>query len=402
MHTALRAFVGIVLVGVLSTPSHGDVSVLHEFKGGTGDGILPYAGLTASGSTLYGVTNAGGAINKGTVWKIESNGTGYGILHSFLGPSQTDGASPNVGQGLTISGDEIYGMTASAIFKLKTDGTNYTQIWKPGSPGYFGGVPMAPVTVAGDTIYATTISGGNGRGTVFKINTDGTTYSLIYAFAQSNDGNQPLGKLLLDGNVLYGTTLAGGGLNGAGGGTIFKVNTDGTGYQLLHIFTGIDGDSPRAGLLMVNGIIYGTTSSDGGPSGRGYGTLFRINPDGSNFTSVHAFDAFAGGDPATSLIFDGNLFYGTGGGGDLQHGVVFRIRPDGGDFEVLYSFGRTDAFGMPEGDISLVGDTLYGTTPDGEATNRGAVYALVVPEPSTLILAALGLVIVWCMKKPAT
>ena len=45
--------------------------------------------------------------------------------------------------------------------------------------------------------------------------------------------------------ALYGTTL-GGGSNSAG--TVFKVNTDGSGYATLHTFltNGVDGESPRA------------------------------------------------------------------------------------------------------------------------------------------------------------
>ena len=43
----------------------------------------------------------------------------------------------------------------------------------------------------------------------------------------NSDGYAPSGGLALSGNMLYGTTGGGGTL---GGGTVFKVNTDGSGF----------------------------------------------------------------------------------------------------------------------------------------------------------------------------
>ena len=48
----------------------------------------------------------------------------------------------------------------------------------------------------------------------------------------------------LSGSTLYGTTTDGG---SSGDGTVFKVNTDGTGYTVLKNFTGSDGAYPYAG-----------------------------------------------------------------------------------------------------------------------------------------------------------
>ena len=40
--------------------------------------------------------------------------------------------------------------------------------------------------------------------------------------------------LILSGNTLYGTTTGGG---SSGNGTVFAINTDGTGFTTLHSFT---------------------------------------------------------------------------------------------------------------------------------------------------------------------
>ena len=57
--------------------------------------------------------------------------------------------------------------------------------------------------------------------------------------------------------MLYGTTSAGG---GAGLGTVFKVNTDGSGSSVLKEFIGSDGAKPYAGLTLSGGTLYGTTA----------------------------------------------------------------------------------------------------------------------------------------------
>ena len=67
------------------------------------------------------------------------------------------------------------------------------------------------------------------------MNTDGTGFTLLHTFAAATgDGWSPLGSLTLVGNTLYGMTRQGGG----GAGTIFEINTDGTNYNRLHTFTG--------------------------------------------------------------------------------------------------------------------------------------------------------------------
>ena len=56
--------------------------------------------------------------------------------------------------------------------------------------------------------------------------------------------------LVLSSNMLYGTTSSGG---PNGGGTVFTINTDGSGFKTLHFFTGSDGASPNS--LILSGII---------------------------------------------------------------------------------------------------------------------------------------------------
>jgi uncharacterized repeat protein (TIGR03803 family) len=75
------------------------------------------------------------------------------------------------------------------------------------------------------------------------------------------------------GGVLYGTTTEGG---ASSGGTIFKINPDGSGFSLLKEFAGgTDGENPYAGLTSVSGVLYGTTLLGGSEN---KGTIFYVQP----------------------------------------------------------------------------------------------------------------------------
>ena len=63
------------------------------------------------------------------------------------------------------------------------------------------------------------------------------TFSVLHKFS-GNDGSGPHAELALSGNVLYGTTRAGG---SSGRGTVFKLNTNGTSFTVLKQFSGADG-----------------------------------------------------------------------------------------------------------------------------------------------------------------
>jgi len=59
------------------------------------------------------------------------------------------------------------------------------------------------MTLAGNTLDGTTTAGGAGQqGTVFKLNTDGSAFSVLYSFSYAT-GAQP-DPLILSGNDLYG------------------------------------------------------------------------------------------------------------------------------------------------------------------------------------------------------
>jgi uncharacterized repeat protein (TIGR03803 family) len=72
------------------------------------------------------------------------------------------------------------------------------------------------------------------------------------------------------GNTLYGTTQTGG---DPGYGTVFEINTNGTGFTTLHSFNQSDGATPYAGVIFSGGVLYGTTYEGGTTDA---GTVFNL------------------------------------------------------------------------------------------------------------------------------
>src|SRR5208283_1571676 len=112
-------------------------------------------------------------------------------------------------------------------------------------------------------------------------------FSILHSFGSSTeDGKAPLGSLTQSGSTLYGMTCSGGAHNL---GAVFRIHMDDSGYQLLHSFGGVpsDGASACGGPLTLAGsTLYGTTAGGGSEN---FGTIFRIGTDGSGYEILHSF-----------------------------------------------------------------------------------------------------------------
>jgi uncharacterized repeat protein (TIGR03803 family) len=380
----------VLSLAVVNTNSALNLATLYNFSplvsGVNGDGAMPAKGdLVLSGDTLYGTASKGGGTGNGTVFKVNTDGTGFATLHDFSGTA--DGFDPE--QSLILSGNQLYGDAfyggsggGGVIFSLNTDGTGFHAIL--GSTYSEGSDLNVDLLLSGNTIYGTADGGGaNGEGSVFKVNTDGTGHDTFYSFSSGTAAaNSPAAGLIMSGNALYGTTWSGGsGFEG----TVFTINTDGTGYSVLHNFDVTDGISPEATLILSGNTLYGSATSGGGPEN---GVLFKINTDGSGFTLLHVFSALVSGansdgaDPWAQLTLSGNTLYGTtiyGGSGGT--GTIFEIQTDGTGFTTLYNFsplisGVNNDGANPYGGLILTSDKLYGTTANGGTGASGTIYSM--------------------------
>ena len=397
------------LNGVLFTQAQNIITTLHSFN--SSDGAYPFAGLIMSGNMLYGTTTGDNFGNSGTVFAIQTDGTGFTNLHSFNG---NDGAY--LWGGLTLSGDTLYGTAElggstgnGTVFTAKTNGMDFTNLY--GFPTENDGFyPRAGVVVSEDTLYGTTSGGGSAElyGTVFSVHTDGSGHTNLHSFSATSggvssgnneDGANPNAGVILSGNTLYGTAQFGG---QSGFGVVFTVNTDGTGFTNLHSFRGSNnGAYPIAGLITSGNRLYGTTKSGGSSDN---GVVFALNTDGTGFTNLHSFTAFSsnfpsntdGAMPQAPLTLSDNILYGTTQtGGVWGRGVAFAINTDGTGFTNLYSFSGIKDGADPLGGLILSSNTLYGTTDSGGDSTKGTVFALTLVPTLSIVPADNQIVLSW-------
>ena len=143
-----------------------------------------------------------------------------------------------------------------------------------------GSNPTSLIEGSDRNLYGTMRDGGSKwEGVVFKVNKDGSGYRLVHSFTgyeNSGDGAEPSGLALGSDGALYGTTEFHGRNNG---GTAFKLNPDGSGFAVLHNFPGAEGDGQNPSASMVqgsDGALYGMTKTSNTNS---FATLFKLSSD---------------------------------------------------------------------------------------------------------------------------
>src|SRR5437762_528271 len=342
--------------------------LLHSFNAAI-EGSTPPAGLVLIGTKLYGVTRDSSDGN-GSLFSLGTDGSSFATIHRFYGGEQPTSALTSSADGLTLYGITPIGGSPygqGTVFKCGLDGSNFTTLYQGFGGGGTGTFPEGKLLRVGSVLYGTTVFGGtSGRGTLFKINTDGTGFATLHNFTGvGGEGIYPNSGVIISGTTLYGTTQKD---ESIVGGTIFKIQIDGTGFATLHGFR--LGNHSLGQLLNLSGVLYGTTRYDGN---YGHGMVFKMNLDGSGFTTLYSFAGGTdGGEPVAGLVLLSSKIWGTtfsfGVGGA---GVIFSLNTDGTSF----SASSADLSGGLWPTALLVsGSSLYGTTWSGGAYNNGAVF----------------------------
>jgi uncharacterized repeat protein (TIGR03803 family) len=357
-------------------------AAIHHFMGQPSDGGQSVAALAESAGILYGTTASGGSAKGGTAFKLNRDGSGYAVLHHF-GSSPDDGKDLQAGI-LVGSDGMLYGATrmggtfgAGTLYKMNSDGSNYSVFYNF-SGSNDGQQARGTLIEVANRLYGTTSNAGDGgAGVVFSVNKDGSDFTVLHAFGGGPVDGADAWSGLVHGSdgALYGTTRAGG---SAGKGIIFKIST---GYQVIHHFGGPnDGQEPWAGLLEgADGKLYGAANTGGLHIN---GTVFRLNKDGSNYEILHHFDGGIGEGyrPQGTLIrsSDGAIYGTTREGGRGNIGIVYKLLPDGSGFTTLHNFSGCGGDGMMSSSKLLSGSDglLYGTTLEGGAFEFGVIFKM--------------------------
>jgi uncharacterized repeat protein (TIGR03803 family) len=345
-------------------PSTRTEKVLHSFctLHNCPDGAEPIAGLIAANGILYGTTNAGGATGCngygcGTVFSIDPITGAEKVLYDFCSQSDcADGAGP----------------TASLINAE--------------------GLLIGTTTEGGGTG-----CGGQGCGTVFSIDPNTGAEKVLYSFAGGTDGSLPYAGLIDVDRTLYGTTESGGNTGcseTSGCGTVFEIDLDTDTETVLYSFCSQsncpDGAIPESNLIYLNGILYGTTNSGGSHDcDHACGTVFSVDPSTGSETVVHSFlgEGKDGQWPQAGLIVVSGKLVGTtsdGGIGAYAGGTVYSLDPKTGAEKVLYAFCElpncADGY-FPLAGVIDVNSAIFGTTSGGgttcpEGAGCGTVFVL--------------------------
>jgi uncharacterized repeat protein (TIGR03803 family) len=329
----LRSAITLALLGVLlliaAHPAQAETeAVLYSFNSNP-DGANPESRLTLNGGNLYGTTHAGG-LGSGTVFELSPNGSGgwtETVLYNFC-PAMNcaDGANPTYSYVTFDSAGNLYG-----------------------------------------TAYA---GGANGYGVVFELSPgqSGWTEQVLYSFANSPDGANPVNGLVMDaaGN-LYGTTYNGG---AGGNGAVFELSPSAGRWTEQVIY---DMNSTHAGLAIDgSGNLYGVNLQ----------AVFELSPNGSGGwkpTLIHKF-AKPSFNPNGTPVLDsaGNLYGTTYAGGTGGDGTVYKLSPNGKGqwtMQVVYTFATATSHPLAGVAVDSNGN-LYGTTTAGGLRGLGVIYEL--------------------------
>ena len=415
-----------VLALAAAVPADAAVTVLHSFSalmnnGTNQDGANPAAGLALAGNVLCGSAFNGGSKGAGALFYIAPDASSFMTFRSLS--NAPDAGFPQgdlLASGTSLFGTSYAGGTngVGSVYVVQTNGAlsrilNFGTVDPNTATNLAGAGPNAAVILApsGNILFgAAGVGGLNGNGVIFSVPTNGTPSTLLHTFTAldsntgtNTDGATPVGPMVLSGGALYGTTSAGG---AGGNGTVFSVGTNGNNFTNLYSFTALDpvtgtntdGAIPYGGLVLSNGILYGTTMT-GGPGESG--TIFSIGTNGNGFAVLHPFTAVDpvsrtntdGARPVANLLLAGNTLYGTTpGGGSSADGTVFSLSTSGSQFQSLYSFSAVNSGNgtnvdgaIPDGDLILEGNSLYGTAYAGGFGAAGTVFRLSLPLSPAVI-----------------
>jgi len=365
----------------------------------------PNSGLSLGfDGNFYGTTETGGAGRTGTVFKV----SGGAMTPLYYFTDDTNGAYPWAPPVQAPDGN-IYGATNSGsypgiAYKITPSGVFSKLATLPSET-------QAPFIVGSDgNLYGTTPYGGDfNRGTVFQMTTKGKV-KIIHNFGA--DGVVPIGPVMQasDGR-LYGTTSGGGSFSQ---GIVFQVTTGGA-YKVLHNFqTATEGTGSTSGLVQGSDkFLYGVIEGGGI---NGLGSLYKVNTTGTFFAVLHSFDKLTGGTPfSTPTLHTNGTIYGvthTGGSQNSAYGVLYSFDAGLKPFASLvviwsgkvgtqvgilgqgFSSATGMKFGTGAGTFSVVSDTyMIATAAPGATTGNVTVLEpsgnLITPQVFRVIPQAL-------------
>lgn len=350
-------------------------------------------GLASDGTAFFGASFEGGTADSGAVYRYDPVTTVVTAIHSFT--TQNTGHRPVAGL-IRAADGRLYGQARGGsanlglIYGINTNGSGYAVLHEFAALSGWNGQGVLLHATDNRLYGIATEGGGFSRGGIFRIDLNGTNYQLLRAVSGTSgvapgtmtDVEGPGGVIQLDDTRLYGVAGLGG---SSDKGVVFRMDLDGGDYTVLHTFTGGDGGGPAGELCHASdGRLYGVCN-DGGQSGEG--VVYGMNPDGTGFSVLHSFAEPDGIAPTYRLIEGSDRFlYGTTAFGSNNGGIAYRLPKSGDGFSVLHRFdiatGNQPFCNLLE---SAVAGVFLGSTPYGGTNNKGVVFRLSTSIESPLL-----------------
>ena len=162
------------------------------------------AELTLSNGVFYGASQRGGLHDGGTVFTFDPAGSSLGVVHDFKGIDE--GGYPYSGVIVGTDG-ALYGVTPNGgiqgvgvVYKVDSNGANFQILHQFDTANYStnGYAPYGRLVDIGGMLYGTTSSGGaDGVGTVFTISESGAGFQVLHALDDSSlhEGSSAAGRV---------------------------------------------------------------------------------------------------------------------------------------------------------------------------------------------------------------
>jgi uncharacterized repeat protein (TIGR03803 family) len=206
--------------------------------------------------------------------------------------------------------------------------------------------------------------------------------NILYSFSAQGstnlDGVRP-SEILSISNTLYGFTWLGGEF---GYGVLFSMNTNGSNYKVLRPYSVPVARNPTQTTPLINSgnVFYGVDPFSGQAEA---GSIHSVNLDGSNFRSIHEFTNIDEGfHPQCELALAGDTLFGTTEGGGNGNGTIFAVKTNGQGFRVLYAFSGSSSNtvtnldgAQPRIGLTLQDNALYGATQSG-GNGYGTIFSV--------------------------
>ncbi|MFY0675316.1 MAG: T9SS type A sorting domain-containing protein [Bacteroidia bacterium] len=328
--------------------------------------------LFAQNTNLWGVSYRGGENNRGTIYSINPDGTGFKIRHDF--ECVNDGANPE--NALTASGGKyLYGCSNSGgiyelgtLFKYDTSNDSLIKLFDfPGDS--LGGFPSRKMHFGHNgKLYGTAAGGQYKNGVLFEFDTLKSTYRTLVHFDDTSNGKISFGGLsYFSDSCIYGGVSGGPNKDGL----VYKYDIRNNKFSTVLDFSKEKGITPIGGIYEI-----GKDSFLGFAVYSGKTGLYRYDAANAKMDVIMIFNSRSVGENATGDLFlaSNNKFYGvTTRGGTNNIGVFYEYDYKRNQYRIKGSFGAVRP--TPQGFVAEdTNGVIYGTTNGGGKDRHGHIF----------------------------